>query len=182
MTRLVPVPLLCALLAGCGYHVAGNTIGTPAAPNAAAGAVPKTIKTIAVPAFGNTTPRYQLARLLPADVTREFISRTHYNIISDPTQADAVLKGALVKFDAYAAVADPISGRATGVQIVATLQLTLTDRASGKILFQRTGYEFRERYELSVNPQAYFDESSTAIQRVSRDAARSIVTAILENF
>ena len=182
MTRCIPILLLCGWLAGCGYHVEGNTIGTPAGPAAAAGAIPKDIKTIAVPAFGNTTTRYQLARLLPADVTREFISRTHYNIISDPTQADAVLRGALVKFDAFAAVADPISGRATGVMVVATLQLTLTDRASGKILFQRNGYEFRERYELSVNPQAYFDESSTAIRRVSKDAARTIVTAILGNF
>jgi len=182
MIRLLGIPLLGALLAGCGYHVAGNTIGNPAAPGATAGAIPKTIKSIAVPAFGNTTTRYQLARLLPADVTRELISRTRYNIISDPTQADAVLKGALIKFDAFAAVSDPVSGRATGVMVVATLQITLTDRETGKVLFQRNGYEFRERYELSVNPQAYFDESSTAIQRVSQDAARSIVTAILENF
>ena len=42
--------------------------------------------------------------------------------------------------------------------------------------------EFRERYEISTNPQAYFDESGTAIRRVSQDIARSVVTAILENF
>jgi hypothetical protein len=176
MTRIAAVALIWATLAGCGYHIAGNTIGTPA------GVAPASIHTIAVPAFGNTTTRYQLARLLPEDVTREFISRTHYQIISDPTQADAVLKAALVKFDAFAAVADPVSGRATGVMVVATLQVTLIERATGKVLFQRNGYEFRERYELSQNPQAYFDESSTAIRRVSRDAARTIVTSILEGF
>ena len=36
--------------------------------------------------------------LLTADVTREFISRTHYAIVADPNQADAVLTGALVNF------------------------------------------------------------------------------------
>jgi hypothetical protein len=167
----VAIVVACALFAGCGYHVVGH-----------ADLVPKTVKTIAVPAFGNTTTRYQLARLLPEDVTREFISRTRYTIIADPTQADAVLSGTLVRFDAFAAVADPVTGRATGVQVIATLNVTLTERATGKILYQRNGYEFRERYELSVNPQAYFDESSTAIIRVSRDAARSIVSGILENF
>ena len=62
------------------------------------------------------------------------------------------------------------------------LQLTLTDRHTGKVLFSRTGYEFRERYEVALDPQQYFDESSTAMQRLSKDAARSVVSAILENF
>src|SRR5579883_2602635 len=106
-------------LCGCGYHVAGR-----------ADLMPKSVKTIAVPAFGNVTTRYQLARLLPADVTREFLARTHYAIIADPNQADAVLNGALVKFDAFAAVADPVTGRATGVMVVAILQVTLTERAT----------------------------------------------------
>jgi outer membrane lipopolysaccharide assembly protein LptE/RlpB len=176
MTRLpgfVPAlaALACAALGGCGYHVAGR-----------ADLMPKTIKTIAIPAFGNTTTRYQLARLLPTDLTREFLSRTRYAIVADPAQADAVLTGALTNFAAFAAVADPVSGRATGVQVIVTMQLTLTERSTGKVLFQRAGYEIRERYELSVDPQAYFDESGTAIQRVSKDAARSIVSGILENF
>lgn len=158
-------------LAGCGYHVSGH-----------ADLIPKTIKTIAIPAFDNTTIRYQLARLLPADVTRELIARTRYTVVADPEQADAVLNGTLSNFAAFAAVADPISGRATGVQVIVTMQLKLTERATGKVLFQRTGYEIRERYELSENPQAYFDESGTAIRRVSQDAARSIVSAVLENF
>ena len=186
MNRLSVIAAAGLVLSGCGYHVAGNQIGTPAGPaggaKQSADSMPKTIQTVAIPAFGNTTTRYQLARLLPADLTREFIARTKYAIIADPTQADAVLTGALTNFAAFAAVYDPISGRATGVQVIVTMQITLTERATGKLLFQRTGYEIRERYELSVNPQAYFDESGTAIQRVSKDAAQSIVTAILENF
>ena len=171
MRRLAAIIPLCAMLAGCGYHVVGH-----------ADLMPKTIKTIAIPAFGNTTIRYQLARMLPADVTREFLTRTKYTIVTDPTQADAVLTGTLTNYAAYAAVADPVTGRATGVQVIVTMQIRLTERATGKVLFERMGYEIRERYELSVNPQAYFDESGTAIERVSRDAARSIVSGILENF
>ncbi len=160
-----------ACLTGCGYHVAGH-----------ADLMPKKVKTIAVTAFGNLTTRYELARFLPGDVSREFIERTRYAIVADPNQADAVLGGNVVNFFSYPTVSDPASGRATGVQVIVILQLTMTDRATGAVIFTRPSMEIRERYEISVDPKAYFDESEAAMRRLSRDAARSIVSAILENF
>jgi hypothetical protein len=174
MSKLVPLAIAftAALLApGCGYHIAGQ-----------GALMPKNIKTIAVPAFGNITVRYQLARLLPADITREFISRTHYTIVADPNQADAVLEGVVTNFAFYPTVNDPVTARATAAQVVVTLRLTLTDRATRKVLFSQVGAQYREQYEISVDPSAYFDETGTAMQRVSRDVARSVVTAILEGF
>jgi outer membrane lipopolysaccharide assembly protein LptE/RlpB len=174
MTKLLALAIAFAgviLSSGCGYHVAGQ-----------GDLMPKNIKTIAVPAFANITVRYQLARLLPADITREFLSRTHYVIVADPDQADAVLAGTVTNFAFYPTVSDPVTGRATAAQVVVTLRLTLTDRATKKVLFSRMGAEFRERYEISVDPSAYFDESGTAMQRLSRDVARSVVSAILEGF
>lgn len=168
---LTAILCVAAALAGCGYHIAGK-----------ADLMPKNIKTIAVPAFANGTPRYKLARLLPAGITQEFISRTKYNIVADPNQADAILKGTLANFVVFPVLSDPATGRATGAEIVVTLQVTLTERATGKVLFSRPSLEFRERYEISTDPQTYFDESGTAIERVARDAARTVVTAILENF
>jgi hypothetical protein len=163
--------MLAAMLCGCGYHVGGK-----------ADLLPKSVKTIAVMPFGNNTTRYKLAERLPADITREFISRTRYSIVADPNRADAVLTGAVVNFGAYPTIFDPASGRATGVQAVVSLQLTLTERATGAVLFSRPGVEFRERYEISVDPKAYFDESTAALERLSRDVARSVVSAVLENF
>ena len=174
MSKLVPLAIAftAALLApGCGYHIAGQ-----------GALMPKNIKTIAVPAFGNITVRYQLARLLPADIAREFLSRTHYAIVADPNEADAVLEGVVTNFAFYPTVTDPATGRATAAQVVVTLRLTLTDRATKKVLFSRLGAEFRQQYEISVDPAAYFDETGTAMQRVSRDVARSVVSAILEGF
>ena len=159
------------MLSACGYHVAGH-----------ADLMPKTVKTIAIPAFANPTTRFQIARMLPEDVAREFIARTRYKVVADPNQADAVLTGVVNNYTAYPTVVDPASGRATGVQVIVNLQVTLTERATGKVLFQRNGFEFRDRYTISIDPQAYFDENGTAMARVSKDAARSIVTGILENF
>jgi hypothetical protein len=75
-----------------------------------------------------------------------------------------------------------VTGRATSSQIILTLLFNLTDRRTGKTIYQRSGYEFRERYEIATDLTAYFDESGPAIQRVSRDAARAVVTSILEAF
>jgi hypothetical protein len=163
--------VLCLAASGCGYHVAGK-----------ADLLPKQIKIIAVPAFGNTTVRYKLAERLPADVTRELISRTRYKVVADPNQSDAILSGALVNFVSYPTIFDPVSGRATGIQVIVAIQITLSERATGKVLFTRPRMEVRERYEISVDPKVYFDESDAALQRLSQDTARAVVSAVLEKF
>lgn len=162
---------LALLLAGCGYHVAGH-----------ANAIPKNVKTIAVVPFANATTRYQLARRLPEDITREFLERTRYRVVADPAQADAVLSGAVLNFVALPTTFDPVSLRATGIQAVVSLQLALRDRATGAVIWSRPTAEFRERYEISLDPQVYFDESGTAILRLSQDVARSVVSAVLAQF
>ena len=156
--------------AACAYHVGGTT-----------DLLPKGLKTIAVPAFGNVTTRYDLARMLPEEITREFLSRTRYRVVSDPEQADAVLTGAVVRYNSFPTTADQ-SGRATAVQASVILQVTLRDHATGAVLFNRPSFEFKERYAISVSPTDYFDESGVAMMRLSHDVAASVVTAILQNF
>lgn len=171
MIRAAAVVIAAAALSGCGYHVGSRPT-----------LLPQTTKTIAVPAFGNVTPHARLAGLLTENVTRELISRTRYNVIADPDQADVTLSGVVVNFLNTPTVYNPQGNRATGVQVYLVLQLTMTDRHTGKVLYSRPAAEFRERYEIAIDPQQYFNESGTALQRVSRDVARSVVTAILESF
>jgi hypothetical protein len=142
--------------------------------------MPKTIRTIAIPAFGNRTARYKLARTLPEDIGRELLARTRYKIVADPNQADAVLTGTVNNFVAYPTIS--ANGRSTVVEAVVILNLSLTNRATGEVLYARAGAEFRERYEISTDPAAYFDESGTAMERLSKSVSRSVVSAILEKF
>jgi outer membrane lipopolysaccharide assembly protein LptE/RlpB len=167
--RIATLALALAALPGCGYHVSGH-----------GDLVPKSVKTIAIQPFGNTTSRYKLARTLPEDIAHEFLSRTRYKIVADPSQADAVLTGTLVNYGAYPTIS--AGGRSTTVEAVVTLQVTFTNRANGAVIFSRPSAEFRERYEISADPKAYFDESATAMGRLSKDVARSVVSAILEAF
>jgi len=167
--------LECLLLAagstGCGYHLAGR-----------GDLIPKTVRTIAIQPFGNNTPRYKLARLLPADISRELVSRTKYRLSSDANQADAVLTGSLLNFAAYPIIYDSVTNRATTVQAIVVAHVRLVNRADGKVIYEKAAAEFRERYEISIDPAAYFDESGPAMERLSKDVARSVVSAILNAF
>ena len=159
--------------ASCGYHVSGK-----------GDLLPKNLHTIAIPAFENATVHYRLNDRLPEAISREFIARTRYTVIPDAKEADAVLRGSVVNFVAFPSVFDQRTGRASGLQVSVTMQVALTERATGKVLFSRPSFEMRQTYEFSPNsaPQAYFDESETALARLSRDVARDVVSAILEKF
>ena len=162
---------VCLLATSCGYHVGGK-----------ADLLPKNIQTIAIPAFGNVTTRFKISERLATALTREFISRTRYQIVADPSQAQAVLTGAVTNYLSNPTIFDPATGRASGIQAIVIMQITLTDRTTGKVLFTRPSFEVRERYEISNNPRVYLEESDAAIDRLSRDVARSVVSAVLENF
>jgi outer membrane lipopolysaccharide assembly protein LptE/RlpB len=168
---LPPAAALFVLLTGCGYHVAGHS-----------NVVPKTVKSIAIPAFGNNTQRYKLGDQLHRAVTREFIERTRYRIVAEPNGADAVLEGSLLNYSAYPTVFDQATSRASGVQTVVTVSITLRERATGNVIYQRQSWEIRERYEIATDPRAYLDESETAVERVSRDVARAVVSGVLSSF
>jgi len=159
------------LLASCGYHTGGR-----------ADLVPKTIHTIAVPAFTNLTTRYKLTDQLPEAIAREFISRTRYKIVSDSSAADAVLEGAVLGYTSFPTVFDPATSRASAVEVHVTLRLSLLERATGKTLYSRPSFEVRERYQISIDPAAFFEESDSALARASQQTARQVVSSILENF
>ncbi len=162
--------LLAAILTSCGYHLAGTT-----------NLLPKTIQTIAIPAFSNGTTVYKLTDDLSQAMTREFISRTKYTITADPSTADATLRGWVNQVFNFPTVYDPVNFRASDVEVHVNLRIQLVDK-SGKVLFDRPGMEVRERYEVSVDPITYFDESEFAMRRLSVDVAKTVVSAILENF
>jgi outer membrane lipopolysaccharide assembly protein LptE/RlpB len=160
-----------APLSGCGYHVSGR-----------ADLLPKTVKTIAVPAFANNTARFRLSDRLAQSVTRELLSRTRYQVVHDTNTADAVLRGSVLNLMAFPATFDTATGRAAGVQVSVYVQVQLTERATGKMLYSNPSMEVRERYEISIDPLAYFEESEVALERLSKQVAGSIVSAILEAF
>ena len=169
--RYFAIIAAAAALVSCGYHVGGK-----------ADLVPKGVQTIAIPSFSTFTTRYRLVDVLPEQIGREFVARTQFRVVNNPNDADAVLNGSINQVTTAPAVFDPASGKATSIQVYVLLTINLVERATGRVLFSRANLGFRQNYEAAVDPHQYFDESGPALDRLSRDVARDVVSAIIENF
>ena len=155
----------------CGYHTAGHSVTLPA-----------NVQTIAIPAFVNQTQTYKIEQKLTAAVVREMVTRTHYHVLNEPSDsADAILRGTVISTSTSPLTYDSQSGRASSALVVVTARVTLTDR-QGKILYENPSYLFREEYEVSRELSSFFEEDSPALQRLSREFARTLVSNVLEGF
>jgi len=144
--------------------------------------LPTNLKTIAVPIFTNETSAFRIEQKLAAAITREFIERTHFRVTPNPAEADAVLRGAVKDVRSGVITFDLDTGRATSLQIQATASVELVDARTHRVIYANPNYIFREQYQISQVSAALFEEQEAALDRLARDLARTLVTAILENF
>lgn len=169
---VVAAPLWVVLLApGCGYQVAGR-----------ANALPPDIKTIAIPIFKNQSPQFKIEQTLTSAVVKELIERTQFRLTTNPNGADAVLHGTVKRIRTAAVTFSPQTGGATTLQIEVLTGVSLVDQHTKRVVFSNPDYLFREQYQVSYTPATLIEEDPAAIDRLSRDFARTLVTDILENF
>jgi PBP1b-binding outer membrane lipoprotein LpoB len=162
---------ILALLASCGYHQGGT-----------ADLVPKSVQTIAIPAFLTVTSRYKLVDSLPQAIATEFLTRTRFKIVNDASKADAVLHGSIISAGAYPNVSNPNTGASISVRINVVLAIRLVENRTGKVLYSRPNFSVHQDYEAAVDPHQLFDESGPAFDRLNREAAHDIVSSVVENF
>jgi len=168
----VLLPLAVLLITGCGYHTANHT----------AIKLPSGVNTIAVPTFINKTNSYRAEAVLTEAVVREFTSRSPYRVLpTDDGSADAVLHGTVVTTNVYPLTYDSQTGRQSSAIVQINMSVRLVDKR-GKTLFDNPNYSFREQYQVSREVTSFFDESPPAVDRLSRDFARTLVAEILEGF
>jgi outer membrane lipopolysaccharide assembly protein LptE/RlpB len=161
---------LATVLSGCGYHVAGK-----------ANRLPQNVHVLAVPVFINQTQTYRIEQILTHDVVREFVGRTRYRVVTTTADSDAILKGTVLSAQASPLTYDAQSGRISSAVVTVTMKVTLTDKA-GHVLFENPNYSFREQYQVSREVASFFEEETPALQRMSQDFARTLVSDILEAF
>jgi outer membrane lipopolysaccharide assembly protein LptE/RlpB len=158
-------------MAGCGYHTAGHAVE-----------LPQNVRIIAIPGFQSQTQTFRIEQMLTEAVVREFNTRTQFRIVHEPSaDADAVLRGTVLSAAASPLAYDSQTGRAASALVTVSMQVTLTDR-KGKVLFQNPLYIFHEQYELSRQLSSFFEEDTPAMDRLSRDFARTLVANILEGY
>ncbi len=170
--RLLAIELCLALGAsGCGYHTTGKSAALP--PN---------IRTIAIPGFISHSQTFRIEQLLTDSVVREVNARTQYRVLHDAhSDADALLSATVLAASATPLAYDSQTGRAASALVTVSVQVRLTDR-QGKVLFENPSYLFHEQYEISRDLPSFFQEDSPAVDRLSRDFARTLVANILEAY
>jgi len=162
---------LAALTTACGYHTAGSKVQ-----------LPQNIHTIAIPGFVSRSQTFRVEQLLTDAVVREFDARTQYKVIHNTHEdADATLKATVLSASASPLAYDSQTGRAVSALVTVNVQVTLTDRR-GKVLFENPSYLFHDQYELSSDLHSFFQEDFPAVDRLSRDFARTLVANILEAY
>jgi outer membrane lipopolysaccharide assembly protein LptE/RlpB len=159
------------LLGSCGYHTGGR-----------AAVIPPDVRTIAIPAFTSKAQTYKVEQMLTTDVIREMVTRTKYKVDYDENPgADAVLRGTVTQTELSPLTYDSQTGRASSGIVIVHLDVSLVD-SHGKVLFANPNYLFREQYQVSREISSFFEEESPALQRLSRDLARTLVSDILESY
>jgi outer membrane lipopolysaccharide assembly protein LptE/RlpB len=163
--------LLAVALTGCGYHVAGR-----------GDSLPQSIHVIAVPALENATTSYRIEQRLTSAAVHEFLAKTHYKVVSNPANADAVLRGKVMSLEALPLLFDTVSGRATTMLVTVKCQVTLTQTTTQKVLYHTDNFVFRSEYEISTDVASFFEEQDPALDRLAREFAERLVAAVTENY
>ncbi|MFN8642058.1 MAG: LPS assembly lipoprotein LptE [Candidatus Binatia bacterium] len=185
---------LAALLAGCGYTVAGTHRQ-----------VPGDVRSVAVGEFRNDSRQEGLAKTLAFAVEREFFEHGTLPLRERPDDGDAVITGTIREFKTRP-VAFNSSEEALEYEARMVLDVVLTRQSDGAVLWKGSRMQAIEDY--AVNPQTVVPSSSQfqqgtlnfgdlgdltniqlaetekqrAIERMVRSIARDVHDRILADF
>jgi hypothetical protein len=163
------------ILSACGYSLAGRGSFLPAY-----------IKTVGVPTFTNRTTVFNIETLLTEKVRRELIGRGKYTVLPQGNDVDATLVGEVSSINFAPASFSPTQ-LASRYTITMTAKLELHDNRANTALWENPSLIFRQDYEATSGTRptdavAFFGHEANALDRVSSEFARTIVSAILEAF
>jgi Lipopolysaccharide-assembly len=176
------IVLVAALTSpACGYALAGH-----------GSFLPEYIKIIGIPAFGNLTSYFDIAQILTDKVRTEFIGRGHYQIVPETAGADGVLVGTVTGIT-IVPTAFSSQQQASRYTITVTANIELRDSRENKVLWSNPAVVVRDEIDATsttastapggaLDPSAFFNQETGAVQRVGDEFARSVVSAILEAF
>jgi len=176
MKRTAQVVIFAALLLPvCGYTECYKRAGR-------GDALPKHIKTLAIPPFQNPSLRYKVEQRFTSAMIDEALRRGRsLNVVSTVEGADAAVFGTIKSFGFRPVLIDD-QGRARLFEIIIVAVVIVRDQTTNKIIFDNQNFVFRSEYEISGDPKTFFNEEGPATDRVARDFAKSVISTILEGF
>ena len=169
------VVVLAILATACGYALAGrgNTL-------------PPSIASIGIPQFGNQSIIGDIDRPLTDAVRIEFQSKGRYRILAQAEGVDAVLTARIVSV-VLQPVAFTAQNQVARNAIIATASIEFKEVATDRMIWSNPSFQVRDEYEVTTgtsatDANALLTNNVSALERLSRTFARSVVTSIFEAF
>jgi lipopolysaccharide assembly LptE-like protein len=164
--------------ASCGYALAGQ-----------GNFLPGYITTIGIPTFTNLTSYFDLAQMSTDKVRTQFIGRGKYKVLPEATGADAVLNGTITGIS-IVPTAFGAGQQASRYVIMVTANVELRDVQKNTVLWANPSVIVREEYDAGtasaadavIDASAFFNRETDAVQRITDEFARTVVSSILEAF
>lgn len=164
----------------CGYSLAGR-----------GSFLPDYIRTIGIPLFLNRTPFLTAEQLFTEKVRIEFQSRGRYAVQPTDTGVDGIVRGEIVGISAAPAGFTDVQ-LATRYRFTITVGVKFEDVTQKRTLWENPALSFSDEYELqsrlslgggaASDAAAFLEQERAAMDRLSSDFARSVVSSILEAF
>ena len=174
---LAALPVLAAGSASssCGYALAGKGSFLPAY-----------IKTLGIPMFQNHTPFQLVEQLFTQKVRTEFQSSRRYTVVPSDEAVDGVVRGEIngISLQPVGLNDQQLASR---FRITVVMKTSFEDVKAAKTLWENPGLSFSDEYEAATPTGAgdvsgFIENDKVAMDRMSNDFARALVSAILEAF
>ena len=168
--------LAAGLSSSCGYALAGR-----------GSFLPDYIRVLGIPMFENSTPFQTVEQVFTQKVRLEFQSSRRYTVVPTDEGADGIVRGQIISISLQ-----PISltaGQlASRYRVTVVVKVSFEDVKAQKTLWENPALSFSDEYELAspgtsgADVSAFIGNERVAMDRLSQDFARSVVSAILEAF
>ncbi len=143
--RLLPIAVVTALVAGCGYSASDPAAGQTGSVGGLGGYQWKSlyrddVKTVAVPIFANRSFRRGVEFQLSKAIVNQLEAQTPYKVVPRD-RADTILEGEITDIFIRTFSADPRTGVPQDQFYLVRVNFTWKDLRTGKILTERRRFE-----------------------------------------
>jgi hypothetical protein len=167
--------LAALALPACGYSLSGRGSFLPAS-----------IKTIGVPLFTNTTSLFEIEQRVTDKVRGELTGRGRWTVSPTREGVDALLTGEITNA-ILAPAAFNEQQQATRLVLTIVSRVELRDVKANKVIWANPSMQFSETYEVTtatsaLDANAFLRNDVNALDRLTSEFARAVVSAMLEAF
>lgn len=167
--------LAALALPACGYSLSGRGSFLPAS-----------IKTIGVPLFTNTTNLFEIEQRVTDKVRGELTGRGRWTVSPTREGVDALLTGEITNA-ILAPAAFNEQQQATRLVLTIVSRVELRDVKANKVIWANPSMQFSETYEVTtaasaLDANAFLRNDVNALDRLTSEFARAVVSAMLEAF